>query len=81
MALPTPDVIPVRLAVTGEEDPGRGHGSRLALVDLGLAGKVAARHRLEPGHRPRHRDALVEEGADVVFCARGAEALEEAVAA
>ena len=36
---------------------GRGQASRLAPVDLGLAGKVAARHRLEPGDRPRHRDA------------------------
>jgi 3-oxoacyl-[acyl-carrier protein] reductase len=81
MTLPTPDVIPVRLAVTGEEDPGRGHGSRLALVDLGLAGKVAVVTGSSRGIGRGIATRLVEEGADVVFSARGAEALEDAVAA
>ena len=48
-------------------------------MDLGLDRQGRARHRLESRHRARHRDRLVEEGADVVFCARGEEALAEAV--
>ena len=81
VALPASDVIPVRLAVAGEENAGRGHGSRLAPVDLGLAGKVAVVTGSSRGIGRGIATRLVEEGADVVFSARGAEALEEAVAA
>jgi 3-oxoacyl-[acyl-carrier protein] reductase len=50
-------------------------------VDLGLAGKVAVVTGSSRGIGRGIATRLVEEGADVVFSARGAEALEEAVAA
>jgi 3-oxoacyl-[acyl-carrier protein] reductase len=50
-------------------------------VDLGLTGKVALVTGSSRGIGRGIATRLVEEGADVVFCARGAEALEEAVAA
>jgi len=50
-------------------------------VDLGLAGKVAVVTGSSRGIGKGIATRLVEEGADVVFCARGEEALEEAVAA
>ena len=50
-------------------------------MDLGLAGKVAVVTGSSRGIGRGIATRLVEEGADVVFCARGAEALEEAVAA
>jgi 3-oxoacyl-[acyl-carrier protein] reductase len=50
-------------------------------VDLGLAGKVALVTGSSRGIGRGIATRLVEEGADVVFCARGAETLEEAVAA
>jgi 3-oxoacyl-[acyl-carrier protein] reductase len=49
-------------------------------VDLGLAGKVALVTGSSRGIGRAIATRLVEEGADVVFCARGAEALESAVA-
>ncbi len=50
-------------------------------MDLGLAGKVAVVTGSSRGIGRGIATRLVEEGADVVFSARGAEALEEAVAA
>jgi 3-oxoacyl-[acyl-carrier protein] reductase len=50
-------------------------------VDLGLAGKVALVTGSSRGIGRGIALRLVEEGADVVFCARGREALDEAVAA
>jgi 3-oxoacyl-[acyl-carrier protein] reductase len=50
-------------------------------VDLGLAGKVALVTGSSRGIGRAIATRLVEEGADVVFCARGAEPLEGAVAA
>jgi 3-oxoacyl-[acyl-carrier protein] reductase len=50
-------------------------------VDLGLVGKVALVTGSSRGIGRGIASKLVEEGADVVFCARGAEALDEAVAA
>jgi 3-oxoacyl-[acyl-carrier protein] reductase len=50
-------------------------------VDLGLAGKVALVTGSSRGIGRGIATRLVEEGADVVFCARGVEALEEAVGA
>lgn len=49
-------------------------------MDLGLAGKVALVTGSSRGIGRGIATRLVEEGADVVFCARGAETLEEAVA-
>lgn len=49
-------------------------------MDLGLAGKVAIVTGSSRGIGRAIATRLVEEGADVVFCARGAEALERAVA-
>ncbi len=49
-------------------------------MDLGLTGKVALVTGSSRGIGRGIATRLVEEGADVVFCARGAEALEEAVA-
>ncbi len=49
-------------------------------MDLGLAGKVALVTGSSRGIGRGIASRLVEEGADVVYCARGAEALEEAVA-
>jgi len=48
-------------------------------VDLGLSGKVALVTGSSRGIGRAIATSLVEEGADVVFCARGADALEEAV--
>jgi len=50
-------------------------------VDLGLAGKVALVTGSSRGIGRAIATRLVEEGADVVFCARGEEALDAAVAA
>ena len=50
-------------------------------MDLGLVGKVALVTGSSRGLGRGIASKLVEEGADVVFCARGAEALDEAVAA
>ena len=50
-------------------------------MDLGLAGKVAVVTGSSRGIGRGIATRLVEEGADVVFCARGEEALAEAVAA
>jgi 3-oxoacyl-[acyl-carrier protein] reductase len=50
-------------------------------VHLGLAGKVALVTGSSRGIGRAIATRLVEEGADVVLCARGAEALAEAVAA
>jgi len=49
-------------------------------MDLGLAGKVALVTGSSRGIGRGIATRLVEEGADVVFCARGAEALAAAVA-
>ena len=49
-------------------------------MDLRLAGKVALVTGSSRGIGRGIASRLVEEGADVVYCARGAEALEEAVA-
>jgi 3-oxoacyl-[acyl-carrier protein] reductase len=84
--------IPVRLPVAAEKDVRAGHpdtlpqpvtGTRLysAPVDLGLAGKVAVVTGSSRGIGRGIATRLVEEGADVVFCARGKELLDEAVAA
>lgn len=48
-------------------------------MDLGLGGKVALVTGSSRGIGRGIATRLVEEGADVVFCARGGEALEEAV--
>ena len=50
-------------------------------MDLGLAGKVALVTGSSRGIGRGIATRLVEEGADVVFCARGKEALDEAVSA
>ena len=50
-------------------------------MNLGLAGKVAVVTGSSRGIGRGIATRLVEEGADVVFCARGADALDEAVAA
>ena len=50
-------------------------------MDLGLTGKVALVTGSSRGIGRGIAGRLVEEGADVVFCARGAEALDEAVGA
>ncbi len=50
-------------------------------MELGLAGKVALVTGSSRGIGQGIAARLVEEGADVVFCARGEEALEAAVAA
>lgn len=81
LPLPAPDSVPIGLAVTRQQDPGTGHATRLAPVDLGLAGKVALVTGSSRGIGRGIATRLVEEGADVVFCARGVEALEEAVRA
>ena len=49
-------------------------------MDLGLSGKVAIVTGSSRGIGRGIATRLVEEGADVLFCARGAEVLEEAVA-
>lgn len=58
-------------------------GTRLysAPVDLRLSGKVAVVTGSSRGIGRGIAARLVEEGADVVFCARGRDALDEAVAA
>jgi 3-oxoacyl-[acyl-carrier protein] reductase len=48
-------------------------------MDLGLTGKVAVVTGSSRGIGRGIATRLVEEGADVVFCARGADALEDAV--
>ena len=50
-------------------------------MDLGLEGRVAVVTGSSRGIGRGIASRLTEEGADVLFCARGAEALEEAVAA
>ena len=50
-------------------------------MDLGLGGKVALVTGSSRGIGRGIATRLVEEGADVVFCARGVETLEEAVGA
>ncbi len=50
-------------------------------MELGLAGKVALVTGSSRGIGRGIASRLVEEGADVVFCARGEEALEAAIAA
>lgn len=50
-------------------------------MDLGLSGKVALVTGSSRGIGRGIASRLVEEGADVIFCARGQDALEEAVAA
>jgi 3-oxoacyl-[acyl-carrier protein] reductase len=50
-------------------------------VDLGLAGKVAVVTGSSRGIGRGIATRLVDEGADVVFCARGADTLDDAVAA
>lgn len=50
-------------------------------MELGLAGKIALVTGSSRGIGRAIATRLVEEGADVVFCARGQAALEEAVAA
>ena len=50
-------------------------------MDLGLTGKVALVTGSSRGIGRGIATRLVEEGADVVFCARGKDALDEAVAA
>ena len=50
-------------------------------MDLGLAGKVAVVTGSSRGIGRGIAARLVDEGADVVFCARGRDALDEAVAA
>ena len=50
-------------------------------MDLGLAGKVALVTGSSRGIGIAIASRLVEEGADVVFCARGRDRLEDAVAA
>jgi len=70
--------VPVGLAVTRQQD-GRchvGYGSRM---DLELAGKVAIVTGSSRGIGRGIATRLVEEGADVVFCARGEDALAAAV--
>jgi 3-oxoacyl-[acyl-carrier protein] reductase len=78
--LPPPDAVPVGLAVPCKEKACRGHTTRLARVDLGLSGKVAVVTGSSRGIGKGIATRLVDEGADVVFCARGAEALQESVA-
>ena len=80
VTLPASDAVPVGLAVTRQKDACRRHVSRLAPVDLGLGGKVAVVTGSSRGIGRGIATRLVEEGADVLFCARGAEALEAAVA-
>ena len=50
-------------------------------MELGLAGKVALVTGSSRGIGRAIATRLVEEGADVVFCARGEATLDEAVAA
>jgi 3-oxoacyl-[acyl-carrier protein] reductase len=53
----------------------------VALMDLGIAGRVAIVTASSKGLGRASAEALAAEGVDVVLCARGAEALDAAAAA
>ncbi len=65
--------------MASEKESGRRQASRLAPWISASAGKVALVTGSSRGIGRGIATRLVEEGADVVFCARGEEALEEAV--
>jgi 3-oxoacyl-[acyl-carrier protein] reductase len=79
VSLEAPVAIPVGLSVSRQQNRRChvGYGNRM---DLELAGKVAIVTGSSRGIGRAIAAHLVEEGADVVFCARGDEALQAAVA-